>query len=110
MDVKVGDAKPERLVFGLYGNEVPKSAENFRALCTGEKGEGEGGKPLAFKGSMFHRIITGFMAQGGDFTNGDGTGGESIYGRTFDVRFGLLLTCACKHLTHPRIKRTRRLR
>ena len=89
MDVKVGDDEPERLEFGLYGNEVPRTVENFRALCTGEKGDGEAGKPLAFKGSAFHRIITGFMAQGGDFTLGDGTGGESIYGRTFEVCFSL---------------------
>jgi cyclophilin family peptidyl-prolyl cis-trans isomerase len=86
MDVKVGDSEPERLIFGLFGNEVPRTVENFRALCTGEKGTGEQGKPLHFKGSMFHRIISGFMAQGGDFTNADGTGGESIYGRTFEAR------------------------
>ena len=93
MDVKVGDAEPERLVFGLFGNVVPRTVENFRALCTGETGVGEAGKERAYKGSTFHRIISGFMAQGGDFTNADGTGGESIYGRTFQVRVRLRRSC-----------------
>eukprot|EP00759_Apiculatamorpha_spiralis_P010478 PhF_6_TR17189/c0_g1_i1/m.26442/K01802/E5.2.1.8; peptidylprolyl isomerase len=82
-DVSIGGAAAGRLVFDLYYDAVPKTAENFRALCTGEKGVGTSGKPLHFKSSGFHRIIPGFMCQGGDFTNGNGTGGESIYGAKF---------------------------
>ena len=67
----------------LFADTTPKTAENFRALCTGEKGIGRSGKPLHYKGSTFHRIIPTFMCQGGDFTKGNGTGGESIYGLKF---------------------------
>ncbi|UPQ97547.1 cyclophilin peptidyl-prolyl cis-trans isomerase [Chloropicon primus] len=83
-DVEIGGDKAGRIVMGLYGNVVPKTAENFRALCTCEKGKGTKGKPLCYKDTIFHRIIPQFMVQGGDFTNFNGMGGESIYGAKFD--------------------------
>ena len=77
------NGKTGRVEFELFKDACPKTAENFRALCTGEKGTGVSGKPLHFKGSAFHRVIPNFMCQGGDFTRGNGTGGESIYGMKF---------------------------
>ena len=85
-EVSIGSSLKGRIVFELRADKVPKTCENFRALCTGEKGKGRSGKALHFKGSKFHRIIPGFMCQGGDFTAGNGTGGESIYGEKFEVR------------------------
>lgn len=74
-----------RIVLGLFGEIAPKTAENFRALCACDKGKGKlSGKPLCYKGTKFHRIIPNFMIQAGDFTHGNGVGGESIYGGKFD--------------------------
>ncbi|GMS85619.1 hypothetical protein PENTCL1PPCAC_7794, partial [Pristionchus entomophagus] len=82
-DITIGGKAAGRIVMELYSDIVPKTAENFRSLCTGEKGVGKSGKPLHYKGCAFHRIIPNFMLQGGDFTRGNGTGGESIYGEKF---------------------------
>lgn len=89
-DITIGDVPAGRIIMELEAKLTPKTAENFRALCTGEAGLGNSGKPLHFKGSSFHRIIPDFMCQGGDFTQGNGTGGESIYGTKFaDENFTL---------------------
>lgn len=84
LDIEVAGHPAARVVCELFSDLVPKTVENFQCLCTGEKGFSAAGKPLHFKGNAFHRVVPGFAVQGGDITRGDGTGGESIWGGTFD--------------------------
>jgi peptidylprolyl isomerase len=82
-DMEMGGEPLGRIAMTLFADVVPRTAENFRQLCTGEAGVSKKGNRLHYKGSTFHRVIPAFMCQGGDFERGDGTGGESIYGPTF---------------------------
>merc|ERR1719240_2151538 len=100
MEVEISSVNIGRMIFKLYNDSCPKTVENFRSLCTGERGTGLMTKlPLHYKGAKFHRIIAGFMCQGGDFELGDGRGGESIYGGKFgDEAGGLALRHAKRGL------------
>jgi len=82
-DVSIAGKPAKRIEFKLYDDVVPKTAANFRALARGDAVSQRTGAPIRYKGSKFHRIIPNFMLQGGDFTNHNGTGGESIYGHKF---------------------------
>lgn len=84
LDIAIDTEKVGRIVIELFKDVVPRTAENFRALCTGEKGIGINGKKLHYKGSMFHKVLSQVMIQGGDIINFDGTNGESIYGKQFE--------------------------
>lgn len=83
-DISIDSIPRGRIVFELFSSVVPKTTENFLALCRGDAGKTPGGVEMTYKGSSFHRVIKGFMLQGGDFTAGNGTGGESIYGEKFE--------------------------
>ncbi|XP_002155362.3 peptidyl-prolyl cis-trans isomerase G isoform X1 [Hydra vulgaris] len=91
-DIQINKVSAGRIVFELFADICPKTCENFRALCTGEKGDGKTTlKPLHYKNTIIHRVVKGFVIQGGDFSSGNGTGGESIYGGTFkDENFEIL--------------------
>ena len=91
-DVQIGARPPARVEFELFSDILPRTCENFRALCTGEMGGN-----LTYAGSAFHRVIRNFMIQGGDFTRGDGTGGSSIYGSKFEDE-GFQFKHTCGHL------------
>ena len=85
MDIQIGRKVFGRIVLGLYGRTVPRTVENFRALCTGELGVGARGVPLTYKGSKILKILPGFLIHGGDIVKNDGTAGDSIYGSPFPV-------------------------
>ena len=84
LDIEIGGVPAGRIEIGLFGETVPITADNFKHLCMCDKGIGKKGKSLCYKGAPFHRVIPNFMIQGGDFTNKNGSGGESIYGKEFE--------------------------
>lgn len=94
MDIQIGSKGAGRIIFELFTDFTPKTAENFRGLCTGDY-SGSTQSKLSYQNSKFHRVVDGFVIQGGDITNGNGTGGFSIYGRTFnDESFARKHSCA----------------
>ena len=102
MDLQIGGRRAGRLVFELFADVVPKTAENFRCLCTGERGIArKSGKALHFKNTLFHRVIKGFMMQGGDFQNFNGTGGESAWQRGSLSPVAPRSASACPHARRP---------
>jgi len=99
LDIKLQQRDLGRIVLELFGDVVPRTVENFRCLCTGERGvSAVSGKPLHYKGSRFHKIIPGKFVQGGDFVKGNGTGGDSIYSQDGDGTF----SCENFKLKHDR--------
>jgi peptidylprolyl isomerase len=84
LDVEIDGKKAGRIIIGLYGNVLPRTVDNFLHLCLCDRGKGKSGKDLCYKGTPVHRIVPGFVFQAGDTTNGDGGGGESIWGAPFE--------------------------
>eukprot|EP00178_Gracilaria_changii_P010503 TRINITY_DN305_c0_g1_i2.p3 TRINITY_DN305_c0_g1~~TRINITY_DN305_c0_g1_i2.p3 ORF type:complete len:132 (+),score=23.44 TRINITY_DN305_c0_g1_i2:354-749(+) len=99
-DMSIGGEPVGRMLFALFGEQVPNTAKNFKHLALHTEGYG-------YKGSIFHRIIPGFMAQGGDFENRDGTGGKSIYGAKFDDENFHLKVCTCIYIFFLIVEQTR---
>ena len=84
LEIQIGNQNIYRLTIALYSDTVPKTAENFRCLCTGERGKGERGTPLHFRRTLIHKVIPRTLVEAGDVVKFNGTGGESIYGPTFE--------------------------
>lgn len=84
MDIQIASKGAGRMIFELFTDFTPKTSENFRGLCTGDYNRQDNNAKLTYQNCKFHRVVPGFVIQAGDITNGDGTGGYSIYGRTFN--------------------------